>query len=40
MLFFFIFHSGPERDAKDDDFIFEEFARMRVRGEHQGEAHA
>ncbi|XP_066915814.1 arrestin red cell-like [Clytia hemisphaerica] len=31
---------GPERQAHDDDLVFEEFARMRVRGEHQGEAHA
>lgn len=31
---------GPERSARDDDLIFEEFARMRVRGEHQGEAQA
>ena len=35
-----LFYSGPERQAHDDDLIFEEFARMRVRGEHQGEAHA
>lgn len=31
---------GPERQVNDDDLIFEEFARMRVRGEHQGETHA
>jgi len=31
---------GPERNANHDDLIFEEFARMRVRGEHQGDSHA
>ena len=31
---------GPERNANDDDLIFEEFARMRVRGEHQGDSNA
>ncbi|XP_065056711.1 beta-arrestin-1-like [Rhopilema esculentum] len=32
--------SGPERRAEDDDLIFEEFARMRVRGEHVREENA
>ena len=38
-LYFSIF-SGPEKTEHDDDLIFEEFARMRVRGEHQGDSQA
>ena len=33
-------NSGSEKTEHDDDLIFEEFARMRVRGEHFGEATA
>jgi len=31
---------GPEKNPQDDDLIFEEFARMRVRGEHLGDSNA